>query len=375
MDILLKAFKFYFYRLILKKSKVYEIWENFKIYRHKVTPFGDFGLAYDSGILPNLKRNPFLWFLVPLYFLSQIFKTYRLCKNHEVHLVHSHWMIPCGFSAAFCKKFFLPKLKIILICHGSDSFIMSVYFFKFISKFIINQADDIFVTNYEIQEKIKLLTGKKSLMPAIGINSQKFLEIQSNDSKQHIKEIYNLNGKVILFVGWIIYEKGISYLIESIVPIYKKFPDTKLLVIGNGNLQNDMAILVKSLGLENSVLFLGSISNDIIGKFYQVADIFVLPSFKEGMPVSVMEALLNETYVILSDIAAADLIDSKNEILFRCKVKDTVSISNQLLNLIENFELYQDRLAKGKNLILNNFDNSVIFKNYELVSNNLLKKV
>ena len=358
-----------------KKSKTYESWNPFKIYRHKITPWGDFGLAYDSGILPNLKKNPLLWFLVPFYFLSQIFKIYNLLKKEKIRLIHSHWLIPCGFSVAFCKKFFFPNLKIVLICHGSDSFLMSIKAFDFLSKFILKQADEIFVTNQEIQEKVQLLVGKQAKIPAIGIHSQKFLQVLSDEVKEQIKKTYQLHGKVLLFVGWIIYEKGISYLIHSMKKICETFPDTKLLVLGVGNLQEEMIALMKQLNLHNSVFFLGAISNDEIYKFYQVADIFVLPSFKEGMPISVMEALLSETYVLLSELPAADSIDNEKQIIFRCQMKEADSISHQVIDILENFDLYRERKKQGKQLILETFDNSVIFQSYKTVSEILFKKI
>lgn len=93
---------------------------------------------------------------------------------------------------------------------------------------------------------------------------------------------------VILHVGRFSYEKNHKFLINVFSNYHRRNPNSKLLLLGEGPLRNEIEAYSKELDLSDSILFLGY-KKDVY-KFYSVADIFILPSLFEGFPVSVVEA-------------------------------------------------------------------------------------
>jgi len=95
----------------------------------------------------------------------------------------------------------------------------------------------------------------------------------------------------ILFAGRFQPQKAPLRMIEAFGLVQRQRPAVKLLLIGDGNLKAEMIRKVTSLGLQVSVLFLGSMPPRELAAFYQAADAFLLASDYEGMPISVLEAL------------------------------------------------------------------------------------
>jgi len=99
------------------------------------------------------------------------------------------------------------------------------------------------------------------------------------------------NDEWILFTGRFQPQKAPLRMMEAFGLVHRQRPATKLLLIGEGNLKAEMIQKVTNLGLQESVVFLGSMPPRELAAFYQAADAFLLASDYEGMPISVLEAL------------------------------------------------------------------------------------
>ena len=77
-------------------------------------------LTYGSGILPNLKKNLFLYLQVPFFLISLFFSLLFLCLKITPNVIHAHWIIPQGFIAVLVGK--LLNIPVIATAHGGDAF-------------------------------------------------------------------------------------------------------------------------------------------------------------------------------------------------------------------------------------------------------------
>lgn len=100
-----------------------------------------------------------------------------------------------------------------------------------------------------------------------------------------------LNGKWILFVGRLQKQKAPLRLVQTFAEYNKVDKEACLLIIGEGNLEQKAKNYVAELGLGNSVYFLGSKSQTELAEYYRAADVMLLTSNFEGMPMCVLEAL------------------------------------------------------------------------------------
>ncbi|MNO27502.1 putative glycosyltransferase EpsF [compost metagenome] len=108
-------------------------------------------------------------------------------------------------------------------------------------------------------------------------------------TREAYREKLGLNGCFVLgHIGRFVYQKNHKMLIEVFREVYQKVPHARLILVGTGELDNNIRQQVKEYGLEDVVLFLGKRSD--VPQLMQVMDVFLLPSFFEGLGIVLIEA-------------------------------------------------------------------------------------
>jgi len=161
----------------------------------------------------------------------------------------------------------------------------------------------------------------KKYLISLGINEAKIFVFQKAAdnclynkpvAKQQLEDLAgNLNVKnknVVLFIGQLIKEKGVDYLIKAFAKSGLK--DTVLMLIGRGPQRNYLKNLAEGYGLNGRIMFLDYVENRMLGTYYALADVFVMPSvttktFKEPWGMVVNEAMNQGCPVIATDAVGA----------------------------------------------------------------------
>jgi colanic acid/amylovoran biosynthesis glycosyltransferase len=118
-------------------------------------------------------------------------------------------------------------------------------------------------------------------------------------------------GNQLLFVGRLAAEKGVPVLLDSLVQLTQEYPDLVLTLVGDGESRADLEQKVATLGLSDRVRFLGYQSQTAVRQHIQASDVFVLPSFAEGVPVVLMEAMAAGIPVVSTQIAGiSELVEN-----------------------------------------------------------------
>lgn len=136
---------------------------------------------------------------------------------------------------------------------------------------------------------------------AIDVNAYKFDEKVRNKVR---KALHLEKKKIIGHVGRFEYQKNHPYLIEVFKNVHLKEKDTVLLLIGEGRGRANIEKLVEDAGLEKAVRFLGMVSN--VNEVLQAMDIFVMPSYYEGLSVALVEAQASGLSCIVSDTVSPE---------------------------------------------------------------------
>ncbi len=122
-----------------------------------------------------------------------------------------------------------------------------------------------------------------------GVDVQNFINNLTVQEKDNLRKKFNLtNGPIISIIARLSPEKGHSYLIEAFAEIILDFKDARLLIVGEGREEENILRLVKKLQLSKQVIFLPTVAST--KEILMITDIFVLPSLKEGLGLSLMEA-------------------------------------------------------------------------------------
>jgi len=111
--------------------------------------------------------------------------------------------------------------------------------------------------------------------------------------------IYKENAKYVGYVGGLKYVKRSDKLPEIFYQIANKIPDTKFIIVGDGELRNE--IEKETVKLKLDILFTGNISQDKVAKYMNAMDVMILPSRNEGWPCVVLEAQACGTCVVGSN--------------------------------------------------------------------------
>jgi glycosyltransferase involved in cell wall biosynthesis len=117
-------------------------------------------------------------------------------------------------------------------------------------------------------------------------------------------------GKTLLFVGRLAAVKGVAVLLTALTDVRRAHPDVRLVLVGDGPERPRIERLVDDLGLRDIVRLTGFRTQDEVAAELAAADLFVLPSFSEGVPVVLMEAMASGLPVIATQVAGVpELVD------------------------------------------------------------------
>lgn len=226
-------------------------------------------------------------------------------------VVHFHAEGPCAML-------WFPKLlgkRCVATIHGIDwqrakwGGFASKYI-KFGEKIAAKYADEIIVLSEGVQKYFMDTYGRKTVFIPNGVN-RPILR-----SPQLIKEKFGLDkDEYILFLGRLVPEKGITYLIEA----FKGVTTEKKLVIAGGSSDTDAFSqeLKKLAEGDSRIVFTGFVQGQILEELYSNAYVYTLPSDLEGMPLSLLEAMSYGNCCLTSDIAeCAEVVEDK-AILFK----------------------------------------------------------
>ena len=151
-------------------------------------------------------------------------------------------------------------------------------------------------------------------------------------------------------------EKGLTFAIEALRLLIDKGYDLELRLAGGGPSKAHLEALTSQLGVADRVHFLGFLTDDeIIGEL-QNSDLFVLPSFVEGIPVSAMEAMAVGVPVIATNIAGtSELIEDGNSgILIR--PSDSQALAKAVIRMIEDYEFRLRATELARRKVVDEFD-------------------
>ena len=144
---------------------------------------------------------------------------------------------------------------------------------------------------------------KRVLIERYGIPVEKVdvIHCAVDTAKFHFKNLPKKPDS-LLYIGRIAKRKGIDFLIRSMPLVVRTIPDARLLVGGKGSCLEKMRSLVRQLGLERNVTFLGFVPDDQLNTLYNQAGCVVVPSVFEGFGITVIEALAAGTRVVGTDV-------------------------------------------------------------------------
>jgi glycosyltransferase involved in cell wall biosynthesis len=252
-------------------------------------------------ILKHYRTLPLLRILT--YLISGFFYTLQICRRAKPVAIYANWVIPTGLFAFAAAR--ILKIPYVLHAHGSD---INIYakrnsLFRALTRIVLKHSAYILTVSEALrQELIKTFSvppEKTSLCRPI-IDTELFKPA----NKLSARESLNLSqkNKITLYAGDITAAKGCHLLYEAAEKICSRHPDTLFVFLGDGPLLKPLISRAKKSRLSDRIIFPGSVPNSAVAQFMHAADVFALPSFSEGTPVTILESLSCGLPVIASNV-------------------------------------------------------------------------
>ena len=164
------------------------------------------------------------------------------------------------------------------------------------------------------------------------------------------------NEKIILFMGRLVYEKGVQHLVAAMPKILSQYNDVKLVIAGKGAMADELKAQAHALGIENKVCFAGYMNGKDVQKMYKAADISVFPSTYEPFGIVALEAMLSENPIVVSDIGGLNEIVTHRENGMKSYAGNSNSIADSVLELLFDHQLCSNMVKKAKNKVRNEYN-------------------
>lgn len=187
--------------------------------------------------------------------------------------------------------------KVFGICHSTD--LRQIRSHDMEKNFIIDnikKLHGIFALHDSCKEQIKeifKISHEKIYVTGIGFDNEMFFD----------KKLRNNENIEIVFTGKICYAKGLKSMYNAFNSLVESYPKVRLNIVGMGDGEEYSDIIKLYGNCKGKVKFLGKLSHEELSNLYSRSHIFILPSFYEGLPLVIVEALASGLYVVASDIS------------------------------------------------------------------------
>ena len=285
-----------------------------------------------------IRPNNFIDWIMQLNF-NMITKANEIInKNGKFDVIHAHdWLV--AYSAKSIKESY--NIPLISTIHATESGRNSGIhdetqrYINDSEWMLTYESSEVIVNSNYMKNEVQRLFGlpydKINVIPN-GVNLQLFSNV--NGDYDFRRQYAMDNEKIILYVGRLVYEKGIQNLIAAMPKILDRYHDSKLIICGRGGMIDELREQVKYLGIDNKVYFAGYCDSKKMQKMYKCADVAVFPSTYEPFGIVAIESMLSGTPTIVSDVGGLNEIVEHGVTGMKSYAGNANSIADSVLALL-----------------------------------------
>ena len=324
----------------------------------------------DKGVkvyrVDNYMINPnnFIDWIMQLNFNLVAKANELIAKEGNFDVIHAHdWLV--AYAAKTLKNSF--NIPIVATIHATESGRNSGIhdetqrYINDTEWMLTYEASEVIVNSNYMKNELQRLFGlpyeKINVVPnGVNLNLFNGIERDYNFRRRYAMD----NEKIILFMGRLVYEKGVQHLIAAMPKILNGYHDSKLIICGKGGMLDELKAEANALGLGQKVYFAGYMNGKDVQRMYKAADIAVFPSTYEPFGIVALEAMLSENPVVVSDVGGLNEIVQHRENGMKSYAGNPNSIADSILELLYDHKLCADITKKAKNKVRNEYNWSKI---------------
>ncbi len=261
----------------------------------------------------------------------------RLYKTFPFNLIHSHTVTPDGLAAILlASRFGVPTVNSV---RGSD---LNEYPYSHSRRMrftlrVLRETSRMLCVSRALSEVAQSLTCGE-VCPGVVYNGVDQTVFHPAEDKAALRRTYGLpvDQRLLAFVGRCERDKGVAELLDAFTGLQKRFPDLYLVCLGEGGFRKELLRIAGERGLEGAVHAPGRADHGTVAGVLRSADLFCLPSWGEGMPNVLLEAMACGLPCVATRVGGIPevLVDGRNGLLV--EARDVRALESALSELLQN---------------------------------------
>ena len=307
-----------------------------------------------------IRPNNFTDWIMQLNFALTAKATQIINEQGKFDCIHAHdWLVT--YSAKTLKdSFHIPIVSTIHATEAGRNSGIHDDVQRYINDtewLLTYEATEVIVNSNFMKGHVQSLFGlpfdKINVVPN-GINITNFNGIERD---YEFRRQYAMdNEKIILFMGRLVYEKGVQHLISAMPKILRNYHDAKLIVAGKGGMMDELRRQVDSMGLSSKVYFTGYLNSKQVQKMYKCADVAVFPSTYEPFGIVALEAMLAGVPTVVSDVGGLNEIVDHGINGMKAYAGNPNSIADSVLSILHDAKLSNNIAKNAKAKVKEDFN-------------------
>ncbi len=300
-------------------------------------------------------------FEFPLYTPALASKMVEVCRFEKLDVIHAHYAIPHATSAFLAREIVNNGLKIVTTLHGTDITLVGLEpSFLPVMKFSIERSDGVTAVSRFLREKTMTNYGIEKDIRVI----PNFVDIEHYkrmDSEDICGRFAPKGERILIHISNFRLVKRVQDVIKIYDIVRKKVP-SKLILVGDGPERSACELLVRELGIQEHVKFLGK-QQELV-PILSASDLFLMPSQSESFGLSALEAMACEVPVISSSVGGLPELQVHGETGYIAEIGDVERMAKYAVELLTN-ESRLELFRKAARRRAEEFDVHKIVNQYE----------
>ena len=307
-----------------------------------------------------IQPNNFIDWILQLNFNMVERASQIIAEQGKFDVIHAHDWLVANAAKTLKHSFDIPIVATIHATEAGRNSGIREPNQKYINDtewMLTYEANEVIVNSNYMKSEVQRLFGlpfeKINVVPN-GVNLNKFTGM---DRDYSFRRKYAMdNEKIILFMGRLVYEKGVQNLIAAMPKVLASYHDAKLVIAGKGGMLDELKAQADYLGISNKVYFAGYMKGKDVERMYKAADISVFPSTYEPFGIVALEGMLAERPIVVSDAGGLGEIVEHRVTGMKSYCGNPNSIADSILELLFNPELCDNIVKNAKIKVKENYN-------------------
>jgi glycosyltransferase involved in cell wall biosynthesis len=331
---------------------------HFHFYRYAPAPsLNVFG--YAASLRADVTLRAAAMAATPLALVQGWRTARRVARRYRATLVHGHWVVPGGITAALAA----PALPLVVSLHGSDVYVAETLApARLAARAAFRRAGCVTACSEDLARRAAALGAPPSRLQVIpyGVDVERFRP--DADVRAACRARLRLPDEVALVftAGRLVRKKGFEYLIDAFGQLRHGGP-VVLAIGGEGDLDGELRALAARSPRQDTIRFLGRLTQDEVARHLAAADVVVIPSVRDaagnvdGLPNVVLEALASGTPLVTTAAGGIGTVAAHERTALVVPERDAPAIARAIDRLLQTPEMGQALGSAGRKLVAERF--------------------